>query len=136
MSHGGIAPKTSGIPGAQGVNAPEGPSEPSTKPHTRSGHDGPGEEGEHLAGLLSRGASEEDGPETWDLPRPSRRNEPAMRGAGDPTPIRLASADAHESGPRTSIRAAGSPMARGTGAEDDGGRGPVGCVVVMTPGNG
>jgi len=67
VSRGAIAPKTSVIPGAQGVNAPEGPSESSASRRVRPDHEGQGEEGEHLAGLLSRGASEEDGPGTWDL---------------------------------------------------------------------
>jgi hypothetical protein len=129
------SPENSTFQDAQGVKTPEGPSEPSAKPHTRPGHDGPGEEGEHLAGLRSRGASEEDGPETWDLPRPSRRNdrpcgEPVTRPRPDSRP-RM-----HTSREQERASAAGSPKARGTGAEDDGDRGPEGCVVVMTPGNG
>lgn len=68
------SPETSVIPGAQGVNEPEGPGEPSASCTVRPGHDGPGEEGEHPAGLPSHGACEEDGPGTWDLPRPSGRN--------------------------------------------------------------
>ena len=136
MSHGGIAPKTSTFQDAQGVSTSEGPSEPAANRTCGQAKKARAKEGAHLAGLFSRSASEEDGPGTWDLPRPSRRNEPAIRGAGDQSPDLTCVRGCTRVGSKNEHPPAGRPKARGTGAEDDGDRGSEGCVVVMTPGNG